>query len=35
VITDRSFRTLLGHSPEIEDKVQSARAARLSPDDSL
>ena len=32
VITDRSFRTLLEHSPEIEDKVQSARAARLSPD---
>ena len=35
VITDRSFRTLLEHSPDIEDKVQSARAARLSPDDSL
>ena len=35
VITDRSFRTLLEHSPEIEDKVQSARTARLSPDDTL
>ena len=35
VITDRSFRTLLEHSPEIEDKVKSARTARLSPDDSL
>ena len=35
VITDRSFRTLLEHSPQIEDKVQSARAARLSPDDAL
>ena len=34
VITDRS-RTLLEHSPGIEDKVQSARAARLSPDDTL
>lgn len=35
VITDRSFRTLLEHSPDIEDKVQSARTARLAPDDSL
>jgi CRP/FNR family transcriptional regulator, cyclic AMP receptor protein len=35
VITDRSFRTLLDHSPEIEDKVRSARAARLGPEDSL
>jgi CRP/FNR family transcriptional regulator, cyclic AMP receptor protein len=35
VITDRSFRSLLEHSPQIEEKVQSARAARLSPDDTL
>ncbi|HEX7254860.1 MAG TPA: cyclic nucleotide-binding domain-containing protein [Gaiellaceae bacterium] len=35
VITDRSFRTLLDHSPEIEDKVMSAMSARLGPDDSL
>jgi CRP/FNR family cyclic AMP-dependent transcriptional regulator len=35
VITDRSFRTLLEHSPEIEDKVMSARSARLGPDDDF
>jgi CRP-like cAMP-binding protein len=35
VITDRSFRTLLDRSPEIESKVMSALSARLSPDDSL
>ena len=35
VITDRSFRTLLEHSPAIEEKVTSAMAARLGPDDSL
>ena len=35
VITDRSFRTLLERSPEIEGKVMSARAARLGPDDEL
>lgn len=35
VITDRSFRTLLERSPEIEGKVMSARAARLAPDDEL
>ena len=35
VITDRSFRTLLDHSPGIEDKVMSALSARLGPDDSL
>lgn len=35
VITDRSFRTLLDHSPTIEEKVMSALAARLGPDDSL
>ena len=34
VITDRSFRTLLDHNPEIEDKVMSAVSARLGPDDS-
>jgi CRP/FNR family cyclic AMP-dependent transcriptional regulator len=33
VITGRSFRTLLDHSPEIESKVMSARNARLGPDD--
>jgi CRP/FNR family transcriptional regulator, cyclic AMP receptor protein len=33
VITARSFRSLLEHSPEIEDKVMSAKAARLAPDD--
>jgi CRP-like cAMP-binding protein len=35
VITDRSFRTLLDHSPEIESKVMSALSARLAPEDSL
>ncbi len=35
VITDRSFRTLLDRSPEIEHKVMSALSARLAPDDSL
>jgi CRP/FNR family transcriptional regulator, cyclic AMP receptor protein len=35
VITDRSFRSLLDHSPGIEEKVMSAVSARLSPDDSL
>jgi CRP-like cAMP-binding protein len=35
VITDRSFRTLLERSPEIEGKVMSARAARLAPDDEF
>ncbi len=35
VITDRSFRTLLERSPEIEGKVMSARAARLGPDDDF
>jgi CRP/FNR family transcriptional regulator, cyclic AMP receptor protein len=34
VITGRSFRTLLEHSPEIESKVTSARTARLEPDDA-
>jgi CRP/FNR family transcriptional regulator, cyclic AMP receptor protein len=35
VITDRSFRTLLDHSPEIEEKVMSALSARLGSDDTL
>jgi CRP-like cAMP-binding protein len=35
VITDRSFRTLLQHSPEIQGKVMSALAARLGPDADL
>ncbi|HEX2293463.1 MAG TPA: cyclic nucleotide-binding domain-containing protein [Gaiellaceae bacterium] len=30
VITARSFRSLLEHSPEIENKVMSAKTARLS-----
>ena len=32
VITDRSFRSLLEHSPGIQGKVMSALAARLGPD---
>lgn len=35
VITDRSFRTLLDHSPAIESKVMSAVSARTAPDDQL
>jgi CRP/FNR family cyclic AMP-dependent transcriptional regulator len=35
VITDRSFRTLLEHQPEIQGKVMSALAARLGPDEDL
>lgn len=35
VITERSFRRLLDHSPEIENKVMSALSARLGPNDSL
>ena len=35
VITDRSFRTLLDHQPEIQGKVMSALAARLGPDENL
>jgi CRP/FNR family transcriptional regulator, cyclic AMP receptor protein len=35
VITDRSFRALLDHSPDIESKVMSAVSARLAPDDEL
>jgi CRP/FNR family cyclic AMP-dependent transcriptional regulator len=35
VITDRSFRTLLQHQPEIQSKVMSALAARLGPDENL
>jgi CRP/FNR family transcriptional regulator, cyclic AMP receptor protein len=35
VITERSFRRLLDHSPGIEDKVMSALSARLGADDSL
>lgn len=33
VITARDFRNLLDHSPEIESKVMSAKAARLAPND--
>jgi CRP/FNR family transcriptional regulator, cyclic AMP receptor protein len=32
IITDRSFRSLLEHSPQIQGKVMSALAARLGPD---
>jgi CRP/FNR family transcriptional regulator, cyclic AMP receptor protein len=35
VITDRSFRTLLEHQPEIQGKVMTALAARLGPDEDL
>lgn len=33
VITDRSFRSLLERQPEFEEKIMSAVAARLSPDE--
>ena len=35
IITDRSFRNLLEHQPEIQGKVMSALAARLGPDENL
>ena len=35
VITDRSFRQLLEHQPEIQGKVMSAVAARLGPEENL
>jgi CRP-like cAMP-binding protein len=35
VITDRSFRSLLQHQPQIQGKVMSALAARLGPDADL
>ena len=35
VITDRSFRALLEHQPEIQGKVMSALAARLEPDSDI
>jgi CRP/FNR family transcriptional regulator, cyclic AMP receptor protein len=35
VITDRSFRSLLEHQPEIQGKIMSALAARLGPDEDL
>jgi CRP/FNR family transcriptional regulator, cyclic AMP receptor protein len=35
VITDRSFRRLLEHQPEIQGKVMSALAARLGPEENL
>ena len=35
VITDRSFRALLEHQPEIQGKVMSALAARLGPEEDL
>ena len=35
VITDRSFRSLMEHQPQIQGKVMSALAARLGPDSDL
>jgi CRP-like cAMP-binding protein len=35
VITDRSFRSLLEHQPQIQGKVMGALAARLGPDENL
>jgi CRP/FNR family transcriptional regulator, cyclic AMP receptor protein len=35
VITDRSFRTLLERQPVIQNKVMSALAARLGPEENL
>ena len=35
VITDRSFRRLLEHQPDIQGKVMSALAARLGPEENL
>ena len=35
VITDRSFRRLLEHQPQIQGKVMSALAARLGPEENL
>ena len=35
VITARSFKSLLAHSPQIQGKVLSALAARLSPDEPI
>jgi CRP-like cAMP-binding protein len=32
VITDRSFRRLMADTPEIQERVLSALAARLAPD---
>jgi hypothetical protein len=32
VITDRSFKRLMTDSPEIQERVLSALAARLAPD---
>jgi CRP/FNR family transcriptional regulator, cyclic AMP receptor protein len=35
VITDRSFRSLLEHQPQIQNKVMSALAARVAPDEPI
>jgi CRP/FNR family cyclic AMP-dependent transcriptional regulator len=35
VITERSFRSLLEHQPGIQNKVMSALAARLAPDEKI
>jgi CRP-like cAMP-binding protein len=35
VITERSFRSLLEHQPGIQNKVLSALAARVAPDEKI
>ncbi|HEX2434375.1 MAG TPA: cyclic nucleotide-binding domain-containing protein [Gaiellaceae bacterium] len=35
VITERSFQSLLQHQPGIQNKVMSALAARLAPDEKI
>ena len=35
VITERSFQSLLTHQPGIQNKVMSALAARLAPDEKI
>jgi CRP/FNR family transcriptional regulator, cyclic AMP receptor protein len=35
VITERSFQTLLEHQPGIQNKVMSALAARIAPDEKI
>lgn len=35
VITERSFQTLLQHQPGIQNKVLTALAARLAPDEKI
>ena len=35
VITERSFQSLLQHQPGIQNKVMSALAARLAPEEKI